>query len=68
LLLLCIGIENKTICPEPLNNVNVYNMTPTERAARNVAELPGSLKEALAILDTDEVIKDALDQSSMRPS
>jgi glutamine synthetase len=54
------GIEKKTICPEPLNNVNVYNLTPDERAARNVAELPGSLKEALAIMDTDEVIKEAL--------
>jgi len=35
-------------------------MTANGRAARNVAELPGSLKEGLAILDTDEVIKDAL--------
>ncbi len=54
------GIEHKTDCPEPLNNVNVYHMTPEERSARNVEELPGSLREALEIMATDEVVKNAL--------
>lgn len=54
------GIENKTTCPEPLNNVNVYHMTPEERSERNVAELPGSLREALDIMATDVVVKNAL--------
>jgi glutamine synthetase len=54
------GIEKNLPCPEPLNNVNVYHMTPEERAAQNVASLPGSLREALEIMDSDEVVKDAL--------
>jgi glutamine synthetase len=54
------GIDNKLACPEPLNNVNIYHMTPEERAARNVAELPGSLSEAMRELDNDPVIQKAL--------
>jgi len=54
------GIERQLPCPEPLNNVNLYHMTPEERSARNVAELPGSLSEALRELDKDSVLKAAL--------
>jgi glutamine synthetase len=54
------GIEKKIPCPEPLNNVNVYHMTPEDRAERHVTELPGSLREALNIMDEDEVVKNAL--------
>jgi glutamine synthetase len=54
------GIDRQLPCPEPLNNVNVYHMTPEERSARNVAELPGSLSEALRELDKDTVLTTAL--------
>ena len=54
------GIDNKLPPPEPLNNVNVYHLTPEERAARNIRELPGSLAEALRELENDEVLKGAL--------
>ena len=54
------GIDRQLPCPEPLNNVNVYHMTPEERSARNVAELPGSLSEALRELDKDTVLTAAL--------
>jgi glutamine synthetase len=54
------GIDNNIPCPEPLNNVNVYHMTKEERQTAGVAELPGSLSEALRELDTDQVLKDAL--------
>ena len=54
------GIDNHLPCPEPLNNVNVYHLTAEERAAMNVAELPGSLAEALRELDNDQVLKDVL--------
>jgi len=54
------GIDNRLPCPEPLNNVNVYHLTAEERAAMNVAELPGSLAEALRELDDDQVLKDML--------
>ncbi len=54
------GIERKIMPPKPLNNINVYHMTPEERAAMNITELPISLARALDELDKDEVIKKAL--------
>jgi glutamine synthetase len=54
------GIDNQLPCPPPLNNLNVYHLTPEERAAMNIAELPGSLSEALRELQKDEVIQAAL--------
>ena len=54
------GIENKITCPAPLNNVNVYHLTPEERVERKIDSLPGSLTEAMRELDKDSVIKDAL--------
>ncbi len=54
------GIDNQLPCPEPLNNVNVYHLTPEERAELAIPELPGSLAEALRELEKDQVIKTAL--------
>ncbi len=55
------GIDHKIPCPRPLNNVNVYELTPEEREEMGVKELPGSLYEALQELEKDEVIKGAFD-------
>jgi glutamine synthetase len=54
------GIDHQIPCPAPLNNVNVYHLTHEERQAMNIAELPGSLSEALRELDADSVLKEAL--------
>ena len=54
------GIDNQLSCPTPLNNMNVYHLTRAERTALNIAELPGSLAEAMRELDTDQVVIDAL--------
>jgi len=54
------GIDNQLECSSPLNNVNVYDLTPEERAVMQIAELPGSLAEALRELAGDEVLKSAL--------
>ncbi len=54
------GIENKMVCAEPLNDINVYDLSEDERKKMNIAELPGSLAEALRELDEDKVIKEAL--------
>ena len=54
------GIDNQMPCPTPLNNVNVYHLTSEERAAMNIAELPGSLAEAIRELSHDQVLIDAL--------
>jgi glutamine synthetase len=54
------GIDQKMECPKPLNHVNVYELTHEERKSLGVAELPGSLEEALHELAADAVIKGAL--------
>jgi glutamine synthetase len=54
------GIDNMLACPEPLNNVNIYNLTLEERKSMNIDALPGSLAEALRELDKDQVIVNAL--------
>ena len=40
------------------------DLTPEEREKMKIAELPGSLAEALHLLDEDEVLKDALGASA----
>jgi glutamine synthetase len=54
------GIENRMVCAEPLNDINVYDLSADERKKMNIAELPGSLAEALREIDKDIVVKDAL--------
>ena len=54
------GIENSMTPPSPLNEVNVYQLTPEERSEKNIGELPGSLAEALHLLEEDTVLQDAL--------
>ncbi len=54
------GIDHHLPYPAPLNNVNVYHLTEEERGELKIAELPGSLNEALLELDKDPVLQDAL--------
>jgi glutamine synthetase len=54
------GIDSGLTPPEPLNNINLYHLTPKERKKLGVKELPGSLAEALGELEKDEVVKGAL--------
>ena len=53
------GIDNPINCPDPLNDVNVYLLTQADREKKNIAELPGSLAEALRELDDDQVLQRA---------
>src|SRR5512135_579761 len=57
------GIDKGLTPPEPLNNINLYHLTPKERKKLGVKELPGSLAEALMELEKDEVIKAALGET-----
>jgi glutamine synthetase len=58
------GIDKGMVPPAPLNNINVYEMTPSERKKYKVTELPGSLHDALTELSKDEVVKGALGTSA----
>jgi glutamine synthetase len=54
------GNDSELDCPEPLNNVNVYELTKQKRIEMGIMELPGSLGEALAEMDRDMLIKETL--------
>jgi glutamine synthetase len=54
------GIDRGLPVPPPLNEVNVYHLSPEERVQLHIDELPGSLTEALRLLDCDEVLKSAV--------
>ena len=54
------GIDSDLDCPEPLNDVNVYDLTREKRVEMGISELPGSLGEALQELEKDPLMKDAL--------
>jgi glutamine synthetase len=54
------GINNSLACPEPLNNLNIWNLTEDERDARGIESLPGSLAEAMREFEANQVIKTAL--------
>lgn len=53
------GIKNKIKAPAPVEH-NIYQMTPEQRKAVGITQLPGSLSKAIDDLNNDSVIKDAL--------
>ncbi len=57
------GIKQQLTPPEPLNDVNVYELSREERQNLNIVELPGSLREALVELEKDSVIQLALGET-----
>ena len=54
------GIDNEMTVPAPMNNFNVYHLTPEERAEKEIESLPGSLAEALRELESDDVLIEAI--------
>jgi glutamine synthetase len=54
------GIDKDMTPPKPLNNINLYHLSPKERKKLGVKELPGSLAEALTELEKDQVVRSAL--------
>ncbi|WKZ35473.1 MAG: glutamine synthetase family protein [Anaerolineales bacterium] len=58
------GIDRNLIAPKALNNINLYHLDKEERAKLGVTELPGSLGQALAELEKDEVLKAAMEPTT----
>jgi glutamine synthetase len=54
------GMENNQVCPPPVNNLNIYEMGDDELSKLGIAQLPGSLAEALDELAGDQILKEAL--------
>lgn len=57
------GMKQQLTPPEPLNDVNVYELSREERRNLNIVELPGSLREALVELEKDSVIQQVLGET-----
>ena len=57
------GVDKSMVCPRPLNDINVYDLSEEERISLGVQMLPGSLLEALVDFENDEVIINALGEN-----
>ncbi len=57
------GIEKSMVCPDPLNQLNVYELTDEKRRELGIGMLPGSLLEALTAFEADPLLKTALGES-----
>ena len=53
------GIKRGLVPPDPIEE-NLYDLDEADRKQRHLGVLPGSLKEALDALESDEVVKEAL--------
>lgn len=55
------AVDDRSVtCPEPVNNVNLYELNAKERQELMVAALPGSLEDALIEFKADPLMKKAL--------
>jgi glutamine synthetase len=54
------GIDHNIPVPAPLNNLNVYDLSAEERDNLGISALPGSLAEALAELEKDSILTEAM--------
>lgn len=57
------GIDQDLECPDSLNQVNVYELSPGSRQELGIEMLPGSLLEALIDFKSDQVLQAALGKS-----
>jgi len=57
------GIDRDLNCPEPLTQLNTYELSKEARLELGIEMLPGSLFEALSVFEADEVLKTALGES-----
>ena len=53
------GIENELTAPAPVER-NIYKMNAAERDEAQITELPGSLDQAIANLEKDDILVNAL--------
>jgi glutamine synthetase len=53
------GIENKYPLPEPIDD-DVYSMDSKTRSSLGIESLPGSLNEAIQVMETSDLVRHAL--------
>jgi len=57
------GVDSELTCPDPLNQMNVYELSDEARLKLGIEMLPGSLFEALNAFDGDDKLQSALGPS-----
>lgn len=57
------GIDRALACPQPLNSLNVYELSAEERHELGIDMLPGSLYEAMRAFEGADIIHEALGAS-----
>jgi len=57
------GIDQALPCPEPLNQLNVYELSDEVRTNLGIEMLPGSLLEAISAFEEDNILQNALGES-----
>ena len=53
------GVKNRITPPEPVE-ADIYHMTPAERKKNGVGSLPGSLREALDLMNDSKIFREVL--------
>lgn len=54
------GIKNKIIPPAPVNGINIYELTESEKRRKKIDMLPSTLKKAIEALKKDKILLDVL--------
>jgi glutamine synthetase len=54
------GIKNKITPPTPVNGINIYELTESEKRRKKIDMLPSTLKEAIEALKKDKILLDVL--------
>jgi glutamine synthetase len=54
------GIKNKITPPAPVNGINIYELTESEKRRKKIDTLPSTLKEAIEALKKDKILLDVL--------
>ncbi len=57
------GIDKQMTCPDPVNRVNVYDLSEDMRVELNIEMLPSSLRQALDEFEKDTILIDALGEN-----
>ncbi|MGB9693636.1 MAG: glutamine synthetase family protein, partial [Fervidobacterium sp.] len=60
------GIKNKILPPEPVNGINIFELSHEEKLRRGIRTLPSTLKDAIEALKKDTLILDVLGEHASK--
>lgn len=60
------GIKNKILPPEPVNGINIFELSHEEKLRRGIRTLPSTLKDAIEALKKDALILEVLGEHASK--